>query len=111
MLHEGVGVGVPTYDHVQVIAVAVPDLTVDGTVELERLENVLYVGRPAVAQPESAVGLFRLEADGRHASRAQVRLGRASVSTIEVVEGLKEGDQVVLSDTSAWDSHDRIRLD
>lgn len=88
-----------------------PDLTVDGTIELERLEDVVYVGRPAQGQAESQVGLFRLEADGRHAERVKVRLGRASVSTIEVLEGLKPGDQVVLSDTSAWDAHDRIRLE
>jgi HlyD family secretion protein len=88
-----------------------PDLSVDGTIELERLENVLYVGRPAQGQPESLVGLFRLDEGGREASRASVKLGRASVSTIEVVNGLKEGDQVVLSDTSAWDAYDRIRLE
>jgi HlyD family secretion protein len=87
-----------------------PDLTVDGTVELERLDDVVYVGRPAQGQAESQVGLFRLEPDGVHAVRAKVRLGRSSVSTIEILEGLKPGDQVVLSDTSAWDAHDRIRL-
>jgi HlyD family secretion protein len=87
-----------------------PDLSVDGTIELERLENVLFVGRPAQGQPESLVGLFRLEPDSTDASRVKVKLGRASVNTVEIVEGLKEGDQVVLSDTSAWDSHDRIRL-
>jgi HlyD family secretion protein len=88
-----------------------PDLTVDGTVELERLDDVVYVGRPAQGQAESQVGLFRLEPDGTHASRVKVRLGRSSVSTIEVLEGLKPGDQVVLSDTAAWDAHDRIRLE
>jgi HlyD family secretion protein len=88
-----------------------PDLTVDGTVELERLDDVVYVGRPAQGQAESQVGLFRLEPDGRHAARVKVRLGRSSVSTIEILEGLKPGDQVVLSDTSAWDAHDRIRLE
>jgi HlyD family secretion protein len=87
-----------------------PDLSVDGTIELERLENVLYVGRPAQGQPESLVGLFRLEPDSSDANRVKVHLGRASVNTVEIVEGLKEGDQVVLSDTSAWDAHDRIRL-
>jgi HlyD family secretion protein len=87
-----------------------PDLSVDGTVELERLVDVLFVGRPASAQGEGSLSLFRLEANNRDATRTQVRLGRASVSTIEVVDGLKEGDQVVLSDTSAWDTHDRIRL-
>jgi HlyD family secretion protein len=87
-----------------------PDLTVDGTIELERLADVLFVGRPAQGQPDSTVGLFRLEEDGATASRTKVKLGRASVNTIEVVEGLKVGDQVVLSDTSQWDSFDRIRL-
>jgi HlyD family secretion protein len=88
-----------------------PDLSVDGTIELERLTNVLYVGRPAMGQAEGTIGLFCLEPKGRDATRVQVKLGRASVSTIEIVQGLKEGDQVILSDTSAWDSHDRIRLD
>jgi HlyD family secretion protein len=88
-----------------------PDLSVDGTIELERLDNVLFVGRPAQGQPESQVGLFRLDPDGTgEANRVKVRLGRASVNTVEIVEGLKEGDQVVLSDTSAFDAHDRIRL-
>jgi HlyD family secretion protein len=88
-----------------------PDLTVDGTIELERLDDVVYVGRPAQGQPESQISLFRLEVDQVHASRVKVRLGRSSVSTVEVLEGLKPGDQVVLSDTSAWDAHDRIRLE
>jgi len=87
-----------------------PDLTVDGTIELERLEDVLYVGRPAQGQPDSMVGLFRLGEGTSEASRVKVKLGRASVNTIEIVEGLKEGDQVILSDTSAWDAFDRIRL-
>jgi HlyD family secretion protein len=88
-----------------------PDLSVDGTVELERLENILYVGRPAQGgQGPGPVGLFKLEEGGSTATRVTVRLGRASVSTVEVVEGLKEGDQVVLSDTSAYDAVDRIRL-
>jgi HlyD family secretion protein len=87
-----------------------PDLSVDGTIELERLENVLFVGRPAQGQPESLVGLFRLDTGTSEANRVKVRLGRASVNTVEIVEGLKEGDQVVLSDTSAFDAHDRIRL-
>jgi HlyD family secretion protein len=86
-----------------------PDLSVDGTVELERLDNVLYVGRPAFGQEQSTVGLFRLNAAGE-AMRAQVQLGRSSVNTIEVVGGLGEGDQVVLSDMSAWDQFDRVRL-
>jgi HlyD family secretion protein len=87
-----------------------PDLSVDGTIELEHLDNIVYVGRPAFGQPSSTVGLFRLAAGGTEASRTSVKLGRASVSTIEVVEGLQPGDQVVLSDMSAWDSYDRIRL-
>ena len=88
-----------------------PDLSVDGTVELERLENILYVGRPAYGQAESTIGLFRILEDGETAVRVQVHLGRSSVSTIEVVRGLNENDQVILSDTTAWDSYDRIRLD
>jgi len=87
-----------------------PDLTVDGTIELERLANVLYVGRPAQGQPETTVGLFRLLPGTNEAQRVKVELGRASVSTIEVRSGLAEGDRVILSDTSAWDAHDRIRL-
>jgi HlyD family secretion protein len=86
-----------------------PDLSVDGTIELERLENVLFVGRPAFGQEQSTVGLFRLDESGE-AARAQVQLGRSSVNTIEVLGGLKEGDQVVLSDMSAWDQFERIRL-
>ena len=86
-----------------------PDLSVDGTIELERLDNVLFVGRPAFGQEQSTVGLFRLDENGE-AARAQVQLGRSSVNTIEVLGGLKEGDQVVLSDMSAWDQFERIRL-
>jgi HlyD family secretion protein len=86
-----------------------PDLSVDGTIELERLDNVLFVGRPAFGQEQSTVGLFKLDATGE-ASRAQVQLGRSSVNTIEILGGLAEGDQVVLSDMSAWDQFDRIRL-
>src|SRR5207245_2570841 len=88
-----------------------PDLSVDGTVELERLENILYVGRPAQGgQGPGPVGLFKLEEGGSTATRVTVRLGRASVSTVEVVGGLKEGDQVILSDTSAYDAVYCIRL-
>ncbi|MCL4847245.1 MAG: HlyD family efflux transporter periplasmic adaptor subunit [Acidobacteria bacterium] len=86
-----------------------PDLTVDGTIELERLDNVLYVGRPAFGQEQSTVGLFKLDGQGG-ASRTAVRLGRSSVNTIEVLEGLQPGDQVILSDMSAWDAFDRVRL-
>jgi HlyD family secretion protein len=87
-----------------------PDLSVDGTVELERLDNVLYVGRPAFGQEQSTVGLFKLDPATGEASRIQVQLGRSSVNTIEVMNGLAEGDSVVLSDMSAWDQFDRIRL-
>jgi HlyD family secretion protein len=87
-----------------------PDLTVDGTIELERLENALHVGRPAMGQPQSTVGLFRLVKGTSEATRVKVRLGQASVSTIEIVDGLAAGDEVILSDTSAWDATDRIRL-
>lgn len=87
-----------------------PDLSVDGTIELERLENVLYVGRPAFGQELSTVGLFRLDADNVEATRTSVKLGRSSVNTIEIVSGLDVGDQVVLSDMSAWDAVDRVRL-
>lgn len=86
-----------------------PDLTVDGTIELERLDNVLYVGRPAFGQEQSTVGLFKLDGQGG-ASRTAVRLGRSSVNTIEILEGLQTGDQVILSDMSAWDAFDRVRL-
>ncbi len=87
-----------------------PDLTVDGTIELERLANVLYVGRPAQGQPETAIGLFRVSPGTNEAQRVKVQLGRASVSTIEVRSGLAEGDKVILSDMSAWDAHDRVRI-
>jgi len=87
-----------------------PDLSVDGTIELERLTDVLYVGRPAQGQADSLVSLFRLEETGGEANRVKVKLGRTSVNTVEIVSGLKVGDQVVLSDTSAWDAFDRIRL-
>ncbi len=87
-----------------------PDLSVDGTIELDRLENVLYVGRPAFGQEQSTVGLFKLNKDTGEASRVQVQLGRSSVNTIEILGGLAEGDEVVLSDMSAWDQFDRIRL-
>ncbi|HKO98655.1 MAG TPA: HlyD family efflux transporter periplasmic adaptor subunit [Pyrinomonadaceae bacterium] len=87
-----------------------PDLSVDGTIELERLSNVLYVGRPAFGQGQQTVGLFRLNPDGQEAVRTQVTLGRSSVSTIEIVNGLAEGDKVILSDTSSLDSYTRIRV-
>ena len=87
-----------------------PDLSVDGTIELELLNNVLNVGRPAFGQGQQTVGMFRLTPDGQEAVRTQVALGRSSVSTIEIVSGLKEGDQVILSDTSTMDSYNRIRV-
>jgi len=87
-----------------------PDLSVDGTIELERLTDVLYTGRPALGQENSTITLFRVGPDGVTAERVKVTLGRAAVNTVEIRSGLKEGDQVVLSDTSAWDTSDRIRL-
>ena len=87
-----------------------PDLSVEGTIELERLNEVLYVGRPAFGQEQGVVGLFRLTDEGKGAVRTQVKLGRSSVNTVEILEGLDAGDQVILSDTSAWDAFDRLRL-
>ena len=89
---------------------AVPDLSVDGTIELERLNDVLFMGRPAFGQEQSKVGLFKILPDGVNAERVQVTLGRSSVNTMEVLSGLKVGDQVILSDMSAYDAYDRIRL-
>jgi HlyD family secretion protein len=89
---------------------AVPDLSVDGTIELERLADVLYVGRPAFGQEQSTVGLFKVDQDGSGASRVQVKLGRNSVNQVEVLSGLKVDDTVILSDMSAWDAFDRVRL-
>ncbi|HKO04334.1 MAG TPA: HlyD family efflux transporter periplasmic adaptor subunit, partial [Candidatus Acidoferrales bacterium] len=86
------------------------DLTVDGTIELERMADVIYVGRPAFGQELSTVGLFKLVDNGGDAVRVQVKLGRSSVNTIEIRGGLQPGDQVVLSDMSAWDRYDTIRL-
>ena len=87
-----------------------PDLSVDGKIELERLEDVVYMGRPTNGQPNSTIGIFRIAPDGQYASRVQVKVGRASVNTIEVLGGLIPGDQVILSDMTAQDGHDRIRL-
>jgi HlyD family secretion protein len=89
---------------------AVPDLSVDGTIELERLPDVLFMGRPAFGQEDSVVGLFKIGPDGVNAERTQVKLGKNSVNTVEVLSGLKVGDQVILSDMSAYDAYDRIRL-
>lgn len=88
-----------------------PDLSVDGTIEVERLPDVLHVGRPAYGQANSAVGLFKLTPDGSEATRATVRLGRTSVNTVEIVGGLSRGDKVIISDMSRWDGYDRVRVD
>jgi len=87
-----------------------PDLSVDGTVEIERLPDVLYVGRPAFGQSDSEVRLFKLDQGGDVASRVPVQLGKSSVNLIQIVKGLNVGDRVILSDTSAFDQHDRVRL-
>ena len=86
------------------------DLSVDGTIELEKLKDVLYVGRPVHGQPESTISLFKITPDGSEANRVNVKLGRSSVTTIEVLSGLEVGDKVILSDMSQWDNVDRIRL-
>ncbi len=88
-----------------------PDLTVDGTIELERLDDIIYVGRPVFGQEESIVSLFKLDAEGSTATRTRVKFGRASVNDIEVLEGLQPGDRVVLSDMSTWDQFDRVRIE
>ena len=87
-----------------------PDLSVDGTIELERLDNVVFVGRPAFGQENNTVGIFKLVSGSNEAVRTPVKLGKSSVNTIEIQNGLQPGDQVILSDTSAWDAHERIRL-
>jgi HlyD family secretion protein len=86
------------------------DLSVDGTIEIERLDNVMFINRPAYGQPESTVGIFKLLPDGKSAARVNVKLGRSSVNTIEVVQGLNIGDKVIVSDMSAWDSNERVKL-
>jgi hypothetical protein len=88
-----------------------PDLSVDGTIDLEHLADVLYVGRPALGNENTTLSLFKLEPDGKGATRVQVKVGRASVNSIQVLDGLKEGDTVILSDMSRWDNMDRIRLE
>ena len=88
-----------------------PDLSVDGTIDLERLDNILYVGRPAFGQENSTISLFKLDADGKEAERVPVKVGRESVNSIQVFDGLHEGDTVILSDMSRWDKTDRIRLE
>jgi len=88
-----------------------PDLSVDGTIDLERMTDVLYVGRPALGNENSTLSLFKIDPDGKGATRVPVKVGRASVNSIQVIEGLKEGDTVILSDMSRWDNVDRIRLE
>jgi RND family efflux transporter MFP subunit len=88
-----------------------PALSVDGTIDLERMTDVLYVGRPALGNENSTLSLFKIDADGKGATRVPVKVGRASVNSIQVIEGLKEGDTVILSDMSRWDNADRIRLE
>ena len=90
---------------------AVPQLSVDGTIDLERMTDVLYVGRPALGNENSTLSLFKEDPDGKGATRVPVKVGRASVNSIQVLEGLKEGDTVILSDMSRWDNVDRIRLE
>ena len=87
-----------------------PDMAVDGAIQIELLTDVLYVGRPVQSQENATIGLYRLEADDKHALRVSVELGSSSVDAIEIVDGLNEGDQVILSDTSRWDDNERIRL-
>jgi HlyD family secretion protein len=89
---------------------AVPDLSVDGNIELERLSDVLYMGRPAFGQEESVITVFKVDPDGSTANRVQVKLGKSSVNSIEVLSGLSVGDSVILSDMSQWDGFDRVRL-
>jgi HlyD family secretion protein len=88
-----------------------PDLSVDGTIDLEKLDNVLYVGRPAFGQESSTISLFKVDPDEKGAVRVPVKVGRASVNSIQVIEGLQQGDKVILSDMSRWDNTDRIRLE
>lgn len=90
---------------------AVPQLSVDGTIDLEHLNDVLYVGRPALGNENSTLSLFKIDPDGKGATRVSVKVGRASVNSIQVIDGLKEGDTVILSDMSRWDNVDRIRLE
>jgi HlyD family secretion protein len=88
-----------------------PDLSVEGTIELANLPDVVYVGRPAFGQPNSTVGMFKIDPDGKTATRVQVKLGRASVNSVEILGGLEPGDKVYLSDMSQWDAFNRIRLE
>ncbi len=90
---------------------AVPQLSVDGTIDQERLQDVLYVGRPAFGNPDSTISLFKIDPDGKTATRVQVKVGKASVDKIQILDGLKEGDRVILSDMSRYDATDRVRLE
>src|SRR6516164_2548783 len=87
-----------------------PDLSVDGTIEVENLKDVLYVGRPVHGASQSTISLFKLTPDGSEATRVNVKLGRSSVNTVEILQGLQVGDRVILSDMSQWDNYDRVRL-
>jgi HlyD family secretion protein len=89
---------------------SVPDLSVDGTIETARLADVVYIERPVFGQPNSAATIFKLDADGKNASRVAIKLGHASVNNIEILEGLKPGDQAIVSDMSGQDQNLRIRL-
>jgi HlyD family secretion protein len=91
-------------------AAARPDLSVDGTIQLEKLDNVVFVGRPVFGQQDATVQLFKIEPEGKFANKVKVTFGKASVNTIEVKDGLQVGDKVILSDMSTYDSYDRIRL-
>ena len=88
-----------------------PDLSVDGTIDLDRMADVLFVGRPAFGNENSTINLFKLSVDGKTAVRVPVKVGRASVNSIQVIEGLQDGDTVILSDMSRWDNTDKIRLE
>ena len=90
---------------------AKPDLSVDGKIQLEKLDDVVYVGRPVFGQQDQTVTLFKVDADGKYATQVKVTFGKASVNTIEVRAGLNVGDRVILSDMSAYDNYDRIKLE
>jgi HlyD family secretion protein len=87
-----------------------PDLSVEGIIELNLLQNVLHVGKPVHGSADSTIGIFKVAAGGKSAERAQVKLGRSSVNTVEILGGLEIGDQVILSDMTQWDAYDRIRI-
>jgi multidrug efflux pump subunit AcrA (membrane-fusion protein) len=87
-----------------------PDLSVDGVIEIARMKDVLFTGRPAYGQPDATIGIFKLVEGGRYAQRVSVRLGRTSVNSVEIKDGLAPGDVVILSDMSRWDNVDRVRI-